>query len=89
MNLEELHPADTSHGVFCEHSGNQDFEEGRNGAWKVKFFAIENFNEICDGVRLEGTHSKNHFEENNPQRPNISFIGVDLPFEHFWSHING
>lgn len=54
---------------------------------KLKFFAVKDFDEIGNGIRLKGTHSEDHLVDDNPKRPNIGFVGIDLSFEHFRSHV--
>ena len=61
LDLEELHPANSSDGIFSEHSRDEGFEEWGEGAGKLKILAIEDFDEVGDRVGLEGAHSENHF----------------------------
>lgn len=42
-----------------------------------------------DGARLVGTVAKQHLVEDHPQRPDVCFHRVALPFEHFGSHVDG
>ena len=46
LYLEELHPTRTLLRVFCEHSCDQVLQERRNWSRKLKFTAIEHFNQI-------------------------------------------
>ena len=89
LDLEKLHPANSSDGIFGEHSGDEGFEKWGEGTWKLKIFAVEDFDEVGDWVGLEGAHSENHFIDHNSQGPDICFVGVDLSFENFGSHVDG
>ena len=88
LYLEELHPTRTLLRVFCEHSCDQVLQERRNRSRKLKFTAIEYLNQIRYRIRLKRANSKDHFKEHYSHRPNISLIGVNLPFEHFRRHID-
>lgn len=88
LYLEELHPTRTLLRVFCEHSCDQVLQERRNRPRKLKFTAIEHFNQIRYRIGLKGANPKDHFKEHYSHRPNISLIGINLPFEHFRRHID-
>ena len=48
LDLEKLHPANSSDGIFGEHSGDEGFEKWGEGTWKLKIFAVEDFDEVGD-----------------------------------------
>lgn len=89
LDLEELHPTDSSYRILRQHPNYQILQKGRNGPRELQFFAIEYLDKISDGVRLKGAHSKNHLKQDYPKRPYIRLIRVYLSFEHLRRHING
>ena len=56
---------------------------------KLKFFAVQDLYQVGDRVRLKRAHAEYHLVNHNSKRPNISFVRVDLSFEHFGCHIDG
>ena len=48
LDLEKLHPANSSDWIFGEHSGDEGFEKWGEGTWKLKIFAVEDFDEVGD-----------------------------------------
>lgn len=62
LNLEELHPTDSSDRILRQHSSDQILQKRRNGPRELQFLTIEYLDKISDGVGLKGTHSKNHLK---------------------------
>ena len=55
----------------------------------MDILVFEHFDEFGDGFALEGALPEDHLVEDDPEGPDVGFVGVDLSLDDLRGHVDG